>query len=86
MEAYTSTYSTMFILKNSGIQKTGYFQSSTWNFVQKPQTQQISPRQVDRVVNKTHRRPSLLTTLTRHTVYYTSDDRNSLTPFVVDLL
>ena len=57
--------------------------------------EKIAPRQVDRVVNKTRRRSSLLSTLmtaaapwlngrcyslTAHIVYYTSVDRNALTP------
>jgi len=59
---------------------------------------EISPRQVDRVASQTHRRSRLLTTLATvdasrldaHTfIYYTSVDRNALTPllrFIVDLL
>jgi len=48
-------------------------------------TWKISPRQVNRVVNKIRRRSSLLTTPTHDgrpvaTVYYTSVDRNTLTP------
>jgi len=63
--------------------------TSLWNFV-------ANSWQVDRVVNKTRRRSSLLTACNgrrvvagRARVYYMSVDRNALTPlvrFVVDLL
>ena len=54
--------------------------TSLWNFVTNFGFYKISPRQVDHVVNKTHRRSRLLTTLARVArrgiIYYTSVDYN----------
>jgi len=79
---------------NSGISKIkGTF---LWNFVQVLDVWNFAMASRSRVVNKTRRRSSLLTTLTRspcrgwtRVVYCTSVDRNAITPslrFVVDLL
>ena len=70
--------------------------TSLWDFVANFGLWKISPRQVNRVVNKNRSRSSLLTTLRKtvdaswlFSVYCTSVNRNPLTPLlqsVVDLL
>jgi len=84
-----STHHTLCCKEIRSVQKIRVLPSGT--FSQTLDTEKISSRHVDRFVNKTRRRSSLLTTLTTvdesrlyaHTavVYYTSVDRNALTPF-----